>query len=295
MLHIHRVLFPTDYSEAAEKAFVHAAHLAAVHGAELHALHVTSEPSEGSRRLIPAGSLDAAAQLGIAAGPAAGPLPGDRIIERVIRADSAPEGIVRYAEEHDIDLIVMGTHGRQALERMLIGSVAERVVREAPCPVLTVRAPGALNVRRILVPIDFSERSKAAIPVAEELAEVYEASIELFFVIDEAELPVPGAPLLGPVHVAPEEVEARFRKLMKDLVKEYRNGSVVEGTVQVGSPAATILDYAADHADLIVMSTHGRRGLQRFFLGSVAEKVIRRAPCPVFSVKSFGRKSGAGR
>jgi nucleotide-binding universal stress UspA family protein len=294
MLHIRRVLFPTDYSEAAEQAFVHAAHLAAAHDAELHALHVTSEEPRGGRRQVPEHHIDAAAQLGLPTERAAGPLSPEKITQREIQADSAAEGILSYAEEHGIDLIVMGTHGRQAIERMLIGSVAERVVREAPCPVLTVRAGGDLNVRRILVPIDFSDRSKAAIAVAEALADLYDANIELFFVIDEADLPIPGAPVLGPVHVAPDVVEARFRKLMNDLVKEYQDGRSLTGTVHVGSPASDIIDHAAEHADLIVMSTHGRRGVQRFFLGSVAEKVIRRAPCPVFTVKSFGRQSGNG-
>jgi nucleotide-binding universal stress UspA family protein len=79
------------------------------------------------------------------------------------------------------------------MERMLIGSVAEQVVREAPCPVLTVRASHDMQVRRILVPVDFSDRAKAAIPVAQDLAEQYGADVELFFVIDEDELPVPGA------------------------------------------------------------------------------------------------------
>jgi nucleotide-binding universal stress UspA family protein len=291
MLHIHRVLFPTDFSDSAERAYVHAVHLAASYGAELHALHVTDEDAREQRSLIPGSVEDPSEQLDLPSELRHGPLESGKVIPREVEADSPGEGILDYARHHDIDVIVMGTQGRKGMERMLIGSVAEQVVREAPCPVLTVRAPAGMQVRRILVPVDFSEHSKEAIPAAVSLAERYGAEIEFFSVIDEDELPASGAPVLGPVHVAPEEVEARIRKLMNDLVKEHRNGVAITGTVRVGDPAKDILDYAADGADLIVMATHGRTGLQRMLLGSVAEKIIRKAPCPVFTVRSFRRSA----
>jgi nucleotide-binding universal stress UspA family protein len=290
MLKLRRVLFPTDRSACAERAYVHAAFLARAHDAELHALAVrgSDTPPPAATSLLPLSWSDVAEQLRLPDDQPEGELPPDRVREVDLPGDSPAEGILRYAEEHEVDLIVMGTHGRQSAERLLAGSVAERVVREAPCPVLTVRQAGDGQIRRILVPIDFSERGQAAIPVANELAKLYGAEVELLFVIDEDTVPMAHVPLLGPVRVSPDEIQSRFRKLMADRVKTYRGEAAISGTVRIGHPARDIAEYAEGNADLIVMSTHGRTGLQRLFLGSVAEKVIRRAPCPVFTVKSFG-------
>jgi nucleotide-binding universal stress UspA family protein len=291
MLHIRRVLFPTDRSSCAERAFVHASFLAQAHGAEIHALHIrrADAPEVGEGDLLPARSAEVARELEIPQGRQAAEIaPGD-VVQNELVGDSPAEGIIGYAEENGIDLIVMGTHGRQTADRLLAGSVAERVVREAPCPVLTVRGDGSASIQRILVPVDFSDRSKSAIPVAEALAELYGASIELFYVIDEDAVPMAHVPLLGPVRVSKDEVENRFRELMKGLVREYGDIVPVTGSVRVGHPARDTLKHAEGAADLIVMSTHGRTGLERLFLGSVAEKIVRRAPCPVFTVKSFGQ------
>jgi len=286
MLHIDRVLFPTDRSEPAERAYVHALHLAAAHGAELHILHVTGEPRDSPQDLTPLTSQEVVTELNLESGRPAEPA---RIVQKEISGDRPADVILRYAEEQGVDLVVMGTHGRGGVERMILGSVAERVVRQAPCPVMTVRSSGGMQVNRILVPVDFSDLSKAVIPVAEDLAELYDARVELLYVIDEEDYPMENVPLLGPVHVSPDELEKRIRKLMRNLEREYGNGTEVTGTVIVGSPADSIIEHAQEHADLIVMATHGRTGLKRIVLGSVAEKVVRQAPVPVFSVKSFGR------
>jgi len=291
MLHIRQILFPTDRSRCAERAYAHAAYLARVHNARLHAVHVRAEGGAelASEDLLPLSLADVAAELDIPREQLTGDLDPALVEHAQIVSDSPGRGIVDYAEENHIDLIVMGTHGRGGADRLLAGSVAERVVREAPCPVLTVRGEGTLAVRRIVVPIDFSDRSKEAIPVAEDLADVYGAAIELVYVIDEDAVPPANVPLLGPVRVSADEVKTRFRKLMADLVREYQGRGEVSGTVVMGHPASDLLEHAEEHADLIVMSTHGRTGLKRLLLGSVAEKLVRRAPCPVFTIKSFGR------
>jgi nucleotide-binding universal stress UspA family protein len=292
MLQIRRILFPTDRSACAEQAYVHAAFLARAVGADFHALAVRDpkSPAPATTDLLPLSSSDVARELHIPVERMPADLDPDRVHQANFASDSPADGILQYAEEEGIDLIVMGTHGRQAADRLMAGSVAERVVREAPCPVMTVRCARSVEVNRVLVPIDFSDRSKAVIPVARELARLYGAEVELFFVIDEDTMPMAHVPLLGPVHVSPEEVEKRFRKLMRQLVESHQSADVpVSGTVHIGHPTQDITEYATDHADLIVMGTHGRTGLQRLFLGSVAEKVVRHAPCPVFTVKSFGQ------
>lgn len=295
MLALRRILYATDRSDCAERAYPHAAFLARAHGAELHALYVRppggpSAPDD----LLPLSWTDVLDELRLPTEEVPDALPPEAVHRAEIEGDSPAAGILRYAEDHDVDLIVMGTHGRPTPERVLAGSVAERVVREAPCPVLTVRRTKDGSIRRILVPVDFSERGKAVIPTAQALARLYGASIELLYVIDEDALPMAHVPLLGPVRVAPEEVQARFHKLMDHLVQERQGDVPLRGTVLRGHPARDIVAHAEEHADLIVMSTHGRTGLERLFLGSVAEKVVRRAPCPVLTMRSFGARAVGG-
>jgi len=293
MLPIRRVLFPTDRSACAERAYLHAAFLARSHEAELHALYVRAPGSAKATPpdLLPLSWADVLEELRMPTGAPPDGLPPGAVHQAEVEGSSPAASILDYAREHDADLIVMGTHGHPTPERFLAGSVAERVAREAPCPVLTVRQADDGPIRRILVPVDLSERAKAVIPIAKRLARLYGAEVELYFVIDEDTLPMAHVPLLGPVRVAPEEVENRFRKLMSGLVAEHQGDVPLRGTVERGHPARDIAAYAADHADLVVIATHGRTGLERLFLGSVAEKVIRRAPCPVLTVRSFGPKA----
>lgn len=288
MLDIRTILHPTDLSASAVRAYAHATYLAERFGATLHALHVC--PPEGRRDgldLRPLGQEDVLEQL-------RAPLEEDerrgemRLVQAQLESDSEAGGILAYAEEHDVDLIVMGTHGRRGADRLLAGSVAEAVVREAPCPVLTVRE-SAGAVRRVLAPTDFSERARRGTRYALELALLYGARLELLYVVNEDDLPMAHVPLLGPVRVSREEVLARFEAMMKEEVRGLRGPAEVAGRVLVGHPARDIVEHAEGHADLIVMATHGRTGLGRLLLGSVTEKVVRRAPCPVFTVRSFGK------
>lgn len=142
-----RILLPTDFSDRAETARAYAALLAQTFGAELHLLHVLQEPiavlPESGLAVAPPAinlsELTVAAENGLAAITVAEP---GRIAARVVRSGLPAEEIVRYAEEAAVDLIIQGTHGRTGLAHVLLGSVAEKVVRKAPCAVLTVRPHG---------------------------------------------------------------------------------------------------------------------------------------------------------
>ena len=265
MMAVKNILMPTDFSATAERALSHAAFLADQWGAVLHVLHVADSPGPEHR------------QAATAAGT---------VVEAVVQAPSVAGAVLDYAGAQDIDLIVMGTHGRKGFERILPGSVAEQIVRHAACPVFTLRADdahvSAPSIRRILVPIDFSGHARVALDDAQALAGVYGARLDLLHV-------VPAGPGID-APVALPDVIARARSGLSALM----NGAAAPFTVQVqvGYPAAAILDFARDwDSDLIVIATHGRTGLARLLMGSVAEKVVRTAPCPVFTVKSFGRKN----
>jgi nucleotide-binding universal stress UspA family protein len=296
MVAVKKILFPTDFSVCAERAFGHAAYLAAQYEAELHLLHVIETHGDEAQHLLEAAVIseeDIAEQLHVAGVLRQQPAEQEvRIIQVQRHGASASAVILDYAEEQGMDLIVMGTQGRRGVDRILAGSVAEEVVRLSPCPVFTVRTgkePVPLRaVRSILVPMDFSEHSRAALRYARELAATYEARLEVVHVIEEEVMPV----VYGLDAVAPptEQVHKQAAQALRTLITEEIGTEQVATTVTIGHPAAEVLTYATAHeVDLIVIATHGRTGLKHFLMGSVAEKVVRMAPCPVFTVKSFGK------
>ncbi len=292
MLQIKRILFPTDFSECAERAFNHASLLSARYGAELHVLNIT--PDEAAMANSPMGFLKLHPENGLVASDR--PVTPEEIekadvIHSQMRAPSITKGILDYATTHDVDLIVMGTHGRQGIDHLMMGSVAEDIVRNAPCPVLTVRFDESslerTVVKRILVPIDFSEFSP--LPIAIEMARAYGAELDLLHVIEEAVLPtIYGVEPLSPN--APLYIERTEGALLK-LLEEAGAGDIpARQHVRIGHAPRRILEFADEgRVDLIVLGSHGRTGLSRLLIGSVAEKVVRLAPCPVFTVKSYGK------
>ena len=290
MLTIRRLLFPTDFSEGAALAFPQAAALAAWHDAELHILNV-KEGGASPEESLPA-SLDVLREwLGYASD--AGPtdeldLEALSIVQNQVDADSAPERIVDYAEAEGIDLVVMSTHGRRGVQRMLLGSVTEEVVRKVPCPVLAVRSDGekapAPTVRRILVPVDFSDASKTAVRHANALAQTYGADVDLLHVVEQ--VVYPSAYGVDPAYFPTQEVLTRVERTLGEMAREDLGRNQVQVSAVVGYAPTSILRHAEENdIDLIVIATHGRSGLDRMLLGSVAERVLRRAPTPVFIVK----------
>ena len=149
MIRLEKVLVPTDFSEFSRPALTYACAIAARFDSELHLLHVCPDPA----MLIPeAGGLggadliEQASAIEAAAMEELNKLPGDwengRNIIRATRVGATFYEIIQYAKEQDVDLIVLGTHGRSGLTHLLMGSVAENVVRKSPCPVLTVKPEG---------------------------------------------------------------------------------------------------------------------------------------------------------
>jgi nucleotide-binding universal stress UspA family protein len=296
MLSIDTILWPTDFSQGAERAFPHAAALTQWHDAELHILNVR-EGKEAVRSEMadrfPLSEGMLANYLDAADAPSH-PIDLDALslVQEQVDAPSPAEAIVRYVEQEDVDLAVVGTHGRRGLQRLIVGSVAEEVVRTAPCPVLTVRAAddraAAWNVENILAPVDFSEEAGLAVRHARELALTYGAQITLLHAVEEVMYPsaygmemadIPGPEVL-------ERVDASLAAMARDEIG-YEH-VVVESVI--GYAPSVILDYQEEHdVDLTVIATHGRSGLERLLLGSVTERVVRRSAAPVFVVKPFGK------
>jgi nucleotide-binding universal stress UspA family protein len=291
MLHLNRVLFPTDGSDCAEHARHHAHYLADRFEATLHIIHVEEREVELTD-VIDVREADILADLH-APQEAAAPVAEPRVQERCVVHPTAANGILSYTAEHDTNLIVMGTHGRSGLRRLVLGSVTEEVVRRAPVPVLTVgrgaKPPERLEGGRLLVPVDFSEQQPRLLAHARELALAYGMSLTLLHVVERTSLPdVYGISMDAP---GPGALAERTEEVLEERAEELReHGIEVEGVVRRGHPAEETLEAAETlDADLLAIATHGRAGVERMLMGSVAEKVIRRAPCPVFTVKSFGQ------
>jgi nucleotide-binding universal stress UspA family protein len=292
------ILHPTDFSEPARRAFDLAGSLASGQGARLLVLHVADPLTDPAHPLQGGLPLDKHRQR----------LEQFRLegrgvpVEHQVLSGDPAAVILQTARETGCALIVMGTRGRKGLGRLLMGSVAEQVVRNASCPVVTVnpllRAPAleaedpseaaaqpptAAPIHTVLHPTDFSEPCEEAFRVACALAREHSARVVVVHVVVAPPVPLAHQPVPPPLREDPranlEELCRRFRASAPELQ--------VDSRLEQGDAATRIVAAAQETpCDLIVMGTQGRTGLGRVLMGSVAEQVLRTAPCPVVTVKA---------
>ncbi len=193
--------------------------------------------------------------------------------------------ILLRADELRCDLIALGTHGRTGLDRLLTGSVAETVLRKAHCPVLALRSPqlpqGDKPIRVIIHPTDFSERSETALQIARRLTCDHGAQLIILHVAPP-EILIDGK---SAVAIDPLVYRVPLEELCERVAgRDLKNAP--DPRLGRGDAATEILHTTREfQCDLIVMGTHGRTGLGRLLMGSVAEKVLRGADCPVLTVR----------
>ena len=201
------------------------------------------------------------------------------------------EEILGYADENDVDLVVMGTHGRTGLTRYVAGSVTERVLRLSDVPVLTVRTVDEemSEYGEVLVPTDGSEYAEAAVDHGLAVAEAAGARVHAVNVVDL------GSMTASATYGLPDDVVARIEADGEAAVEEVASrarGRGLEAVTDVrrGSAARTLLDYVDRKAiDLVTMGTAGRTGLDRYLLGSTTEGLVRRSDAPVLAVNARDR------
>ena len=297
MLDLQRILCPIDFSLASKRAWDHAVVLAGWYGSRITVLHVNSpaflpqppilfaeapHPAVGeAERSVEAQVLDWVAPIRSAG------IPVDVAFEP---SHSPAAGILHCAEALPADLIVLGTHGRGGFERFMLGSVAEKVLRKARWPVLTVPPPAThvtkLPFKQILCPVDFFEPSLSALRYAFSIAEESNAALTLLHVI---EWPVEDEMVIDRALDFPEgrsrmQAEAE-RRLNATIPRDARLWCEPVTKVVWGKAYRAILDAAERQSvDLIVMGVRGRHALDLLLFGSTTNQTVRQAPCPVLTL-----------
>ena len=305
---IQTILHPTDFSDAARAAFRRALQIADTHDAVLHLLNVAPNLGEDPVRYaydMEAGDESIVKKMRDASDAKMRELieavgAQDQEIRRVHSRGVAPGPVIlEYAEDQEVDLVVMGTHGRRGVKRLVLGSVTEEVTRQAPCDVLTVRGEEEENgtppvVHKLLVPVDFSVFSRPLLQSAKVIAASFGAQIDLIHVIEP--LPFP-APLMGAMTLNDlvSDPGARTAEHLDELIRSTGGPHVpIELHTEEGNAAQTILDTAeALSSNMIVIASHGRSGLEGLLLGSVTARVIRKSHCPVWIARAEPEQIGA--
>lgn len=292
-----KVLVPTDFSQGSKDALPYAIGFAREMGATLTLVHVV--PNVPPNGFVQFGvMLEEKLRFGDAEKYLqkfrTTQIPADISGGNLVFSGSAWQEITRVASDQKFDLIVIATHGRTGLKHFWFGSTAENVVRHAPCSVLTIRDqpirvffPGEnpIRAKRILAPIDFSELSLVALEHAVALAQRFGARIDLIHVSEPppyTEFEYANLTMIeSTLREATEGRLLRLHEAIPDL-KEVMGNLLIH----IGHPAFEIVQAALVlNSDLITIAMHGYTGLNRLTLGSMAEKVVRHAACPVLLLR----------
>jgi nucleotide-binding universal stress UspA family protein len=281
-MRLTHILCPTDYSQPAASALDHAIAVAGWYQARVTVLHVCAGPPGDSDR----------AQLLREVAAASDPVRVSTPVDVALADGDPARSIVREAERLPADLVVMGTHGTGGFKRLILGSVTEKVLRQAPVPVLTVPPTASttnanLPFRRVLCGVDFSACSVSALDYAGSLAVESGAGLIAVHVLewpwDEPpapsfdELPAAEAAALRAYRCRREQ-EARRR--LAALAPPNAECRIVHGKAY----AAVLRAADEERADLIVLGVGGRSGADRALFGSTTNQIVRRAACPVLTV-----------
>jgi len=295
MIQVNKILWTTDGSKEAEAGLNYARLFANAFNSEIIGLHVIKVIDKkigvliGERVDLAGWVEDAADKWFDIFDNVQEELKRERLkFTYKVVAGSPHEKIIEVANEEKVDLIVMGKRGIGLKDRALVGSNTIRVLKGSQIPVLAVRVrvgKPLSRVKKILVPFDVSEKFDSALRYAIFLGKAFDAIVSVIYVLE-----LTSYPYEFPMSIL-EDMRRVYDNELKHKIAEI---SSVEGekvrikhrVIESINPYLGIIEFAGDgRADLIVMNTHGRKGIKRFVLGSVAEKVIQESPCSVFALK----------
>jgi len=306
MAPIKRILCPVDFSEASRHAIEHAIVIARWYKASITALHVYHPmvmPVPGLPRPPDRVSNDELTRVSAETARCfEGADAGGVGVDVVVDVGQPAAQILLRSGAAASDLIVMGTHGASGFEHLLLGSVTEKVLRRAPCPVLTVppstHATSKLPFKRLLCAVDFSDSSLRGLDLARSLAKESGAALTLLHVV-EWPWHEPPPPVLEDLPPDQAAALAEFRRYVeKSAIERLRgltpetNDCVTEPRVAHGKPYTEILRIAAvERSDLIVIGVHGRNAADLMLFGSTTNQIVRRATCPVLTLRNHATET----
>lgn len=293
MLEIKLILCPVDFSEFSVRAYRHALSIAEHYRARVVLQHITELWRYPSASFAASAQLydefcDAVLESGKEQLRRFVKSHTDKEIqpELVVHQGMAADSILSFAESQKADVIIMGTHGQRGYDRLMLGSVTNRVMRRAPCPVLVVcQAPpdsAAVDkhqvhrLRQILFCTDFSENSERALRYAISATQEYDAELTLLHVLEQAPSPAK----------RDEAVSAANAQLEKLVPPDVRKTLKLKTAVRSGKPYRQVIQLAQEtQADMVAMGVHGRGALDLAVFGSTTYRVMQLGPCPVLAVR----------
>jgi len=296
---LQNIVVPTDFSEHSDHALLYAASLGERFGATIHLLHVITlhgyEGDMDAARFPDMAPLleraDKVARERLDAGALHGGAAEAKVIKALTRSISPAEAIVDYAERKSADMIVVATRGNSGLAYILLGSVTERVIRYAPCPVLAVEKgdrdyvdpdTGVVNLKKVVIADDFSENASNALRYAVAHLRPYKPELHLVHTVETEVPPAYAFAGIDSIFQLNPDLEEKLAKMLDDRPKEIvPEGWNVVCHLGEGKPHKVVDEYAAKvEADLLIVGRESKTELAERFLGGTSERIVRHAPCP---------------
>ncbi len=292
MLEVKLILCPTDFSEFSVRAFRYALSLAEHYRAHVVALHIVEIWRYPSVGFVASAQLyDEFCQAVRESGQqqlqefVKNHTHDEIQPELVVHLGMAPDSILSFAQARKADVIVMGTHGQRGYDRLMLGSVTDRVMRRAPCPVLVVSQPPhdsmaagekrRHHLNRVLYCTDFSKNSEQALNYAISATAEYEAELTLLHVLEQVPSPAK----------SDEAIAAVTAQLDKLIPPERRKTLKIKTAARIGKPYQQIIQFALEaQIDMVTMGVRGRGTLDLAVFGSTTYRVMQLGPCPVLAV-----------
>ncbi len=297
-----RILAATDFSRASEAALLAGHAVAKRYGARLAVSHIApgagaihpAFPSMAARELVALSDVESRATAAVVSYTKAILGLGEGAVDVLISTTSGSNeaaAIIEQAKDYSADLVVVGSHGRTGLTRALLGTVAERVVRNARCDVLVARAEKEGKPGPVVAAVDFSDASQLVLQAAAREAFARDVQLVAVFALDAPDDPLPYG-MLGPFGIFMNAPDPEGHKALRETAERTLAAALAAADVQAslvvvdGRARQEIVNVAETNgASLVVLATHGRSGLARLALGSVAESVVRHASCSVMVVR----------
>jgi nucleotide-binding universal stress UspA family protein len=282
------ILFPTDGSNAAESVLEYALQIASEHEATMHILNVadTGRDSVTTIRGEVIDVLETEGERIVAEATQYAKDEGVPVVSAVLQGDPH-KTIVDYSQQSDSDCIVMPTHGQRGIQRILLGSVTERVINTAEVPVIAVNPdrdrPLVYPPQHVLVPTDGSRGADLALAEGIAVARATDATLHLLHVVETGGLGPDARSVLKE-----GELTERANEIMAEATEKIDGTSLdtVTSVIEHGDPSKVICDYIDENeVDLAVMGTHGQTDFSRYVMGGVSAKLVRKSPVPVTWVR----------